>query len=165
MKKLIALLAFLLPTSASGEEILIPEAFKAYKSVNVNFADQVSGGCLPNPSSAQKAFEIELLKAGIKVEDEGLPIVLLNFVGFSQEANSGFVLGCAVSYDVTFIDRGFVITAGTTNNKQIPAPVVIVYRDGGIVTGPKDTIQNQIERTAHELGQTFAVAWLKARQQ
>lgn len=155
LRRLMAVLAFVLPLPASGEPlILVPESFAFFKGVSVKIDAQISDGCVADPEGVKNAFELELLRSGIDTQQPA-PTVIIHLHGFAVNDNT-----CVISFDATLYSGANFAMTWAEIDKTYP---IIIFRESGLQTVSVSQSQEQIEESIRGLGRSFSIAWIKAR--
>ena len=152
----LVMILFVAPPAMAEGTVYVPKALKTSKSASLNFLDQVSGGCLPQPNSAKNAAEVELRRSKFSVNPDLAWTLEVTFVGFDLPS----VSGCVAAYSLEF--WGIVVSdevvTWAPKTRIIP---MLIYSNRGVIAGPKAGFQKQIEDTSARLARDFTLVWLR----
>lgn len=129
----------------------------------IEYSDQVSGGCLPQPSRLKDQLEISLRQNDFEIvkEDGFLPSkIVITAVGF--DTGGGY---CAVylTADLIFwnvVNVPFSKDEPTGNETFAPITYEIA---AGIMTGSKTSMQGRLEKWSREAGDNLFLKISRAR--
>ncbi len=147
------------PVMAEGT-VHVPEALKQVTGARLEFIDEVSGGCLPQPNSVKNAVEVELRRSGFSVNPDAYFELQIRVSGFPI----GSIPGCAIFLKLDI--WGWVKPDDSVHNwaKGLNYIPVLIYSWGGLTTGQKSAIQIRIEGAAAKVARDFTLVWLRLRQ-
>jgi len=165
MRKLLFLACFLLPHRAGAEDVIVPEAFAFYPTVAVSFQDNVKDGCVSQPEKVKQAFELELDTSGVDDDVKSVSQITVSFSGGLTYNRDGTLVGCVGEYILEYKTVALLQEGGFIKSKEYNLQWLTIYRDSGVIASNKEEFQSHAEHAALQLAHTFAVDWLKARQQ
>ncbi len=151
--------------NAQFEKIFYPDAFAYYKGVSFSFSSgRVQDNCISDSTAARNAFELELLRAGIKINTDPSVVVEVVLNGGEQYSDSGLALGCTVSYEINLV--AYILDDKTMRrlNPSKDSLPILIYWDARTVFSVREDFQGFLESNLSESAKTFAAAWVKARQ-
>ena len=129
----------------------------------IEYSDQVSDGCLPQPSKMKDKMELVLRQNGfsISTEESWLPNrITITALGFATNSSS-----CAVHLSADLVFWGSVVVpfAQTVpNGPNTLAP--ITYPLGSyIFTGGKSSMQERVEKQVKEFGENLYLSISRAK--
>ena len=129
----------------------------------IEYSDQVSDGCLPQPSKMKDKMELVLRQNGFSIATEE-PVfpnrILITALGFATSASS-----CVVHLDTDLVFWGNVavpfaqtVPSGPTTFALIPYPMGNI-----ILTGSKNGMQERVEKQVQEFGESLYLEISRAK--
>lgn len=117
----------------------------------IDYSDQVSDGCLPQPSKMKDKMELALRQNGFSISEDSFLTNKINItaLGFSTNASS-----CAIHLKAELeFWAGVVVPFAQTMPDESTTLAPITYDFGSVIlTGEKNGMQNRVESQAKEFG-------------
>jgi hypothetical protein len=160
MRPLFAFPAILIPvTVAADDAILVPKAFAFHEAFSVHFHYQVEEECLPDPARLRNAFEAELLRIDVVMQESAPAELHVLFAGTGSRSATGEAIDCLAIYFINFIapvllERGDWVTSQSDQLQRLS-----IYQEMGFTSSAREDFQKVAEDTASSLGKAFAAAW------
>lgn len=129
----------------------------------IEYSDQVSGGCLPQPGRLKDQLEISLRQNDFEIakEEEGLtPKVMITAVGFESDGGQ-----CAVHIAADLVFWNVVkvpFAQDEPSGNETLAPITYEI-SAGIMTGRKNSMQERLEKWSREAGDNLFLKISRAR--
>lgn len=157
----LAMILVISPRVMAQGEVFVADHFAYLSGGNLVLIDEVSGGCLPEPNAAKNAAEVEFRRSGFGLSVEGVDIAKIEIFFHGFEVSSAY---CVAKFRLELwgrVARNPDVKWVKNLRTSIPN---LIYRDGGLIAGPKSDFQKQIEEVSAQLARTFTLEWLRLRQ-
>lgn len=129
----------------------------------IEVVDEVSDGCLPQPSRLKDQTEIAIRQNNLSVSNEsgiGSNVISLNAMGYDYGHNL-----CAVYFSATLQFWSLVVVPGAheaPHGNYTFVPIAFRF-ESAILTGPKTSMQGRLEALARRYGESLFLHVSRAR--
>ncbi len=156
------MILFVAPPAMAEGMVLEGAAVKDMTGAELLFSDAVDDGCLPRPDSAKNAAEVELRRSNFGIKPGSnldITTMQISFVGYGWPEKTG----CVASFSLEVWELIRVHDSVTWVTGPHLASLLL-YRESGTLSGPKQGFQKQVEEKSQELARNFVLLWLRLRQ-
>jgi hypothetical protein len=153
----------LMSTSARGEGIVWNEpALGHFAAFHITFVDQVSDGCLSQPTAIQTILEQEAFRSGMKPPKPGqvAPALRVTAAGFELETSTGQPMKTCIA-SILFLADTMIWQRNPWNQGGVG--YLLLYQHGGVMSAPKQDFQRHAEEAIRGLLKEFLASWGEAR--
>ena len=134
--------------------VWVSGALRAMEGAELQFIDEVTGGCLPLPKVAKQAAEVELRKSRFGVREGKAATNTIYILARGQRTKEGACRAILDFHVITFVKLDPTVPWATT--KLVP---LVVYFDGSFHFSPKGNLQRQIEDQVAKFAREFTLEW------